>query len=114
MVSSPSSVVVETVMVETVEDEAVVVEVVSEAMASVAVDVVAPEVVTEAVPAVTLPRRRPRGRVSATCGGDEDWVVAQALKQRTAVVADPVYNITCIISSQTHPGAPSVLTSRLL
>lgn len=100
-------------MVETVEDEAVVVEVASEATASVVVDVVAPEVVTVAVPAVTLPRRRPSGRVSATCGGDEDWVLAQALKQRTAAVADPVYNITCI-SSQIHPGAPSVRASRLL
>lgn len=100
-------------MVETVEDEAVVVEVASEATASVVVDVVAPEVVTVAVPAVTLPRRRPSGRVSATCGGDEDWVLAQALKQRTAAVADPVYNITCI-SSQIHPGAPSVRASRQL
>lgn len=59
-------------MVETVEDEAVAVEVVSEAMASVAVDVVAPEAVIVEVPAVTLLRRRPRGRVSATCGGKED------------------------------------------
>lgn len=100
-------------MVETVEDEAVVVEVASEATASVVVDVVAPEVVTVAVPAVTLPRRRPRGRVSATFGGDEDWVLAHALKQRTAIVADPVYNITCI-SSQIYPGAPSVRASRLL
>lgn len=99
-------------MAETVEDEAAVVEVASEATASVVVDVVAPEVVTVAVPAVTLPRRRPSGRVSATYGGDKDWVLAQALKQRTAV-ADPVYNITSI-SSQTHPGAPSVRPSRLL
>lgn len=112
-VSSLSSVVAGTVMVETVEDEAAVVEVASEATASVVVDVVAPEVVTVAAPAVTLPRRRPRGRVSVTCGGDEDWVSAQALKQRTTVVADPVYNITCI-SSQTPPGAPSVRASRLL
>lgn len=95
------------------EDEAVVVEVASVAMASVAADVVAPEAVTAAVPAVTLPRRRPRGRVSATYGGDEDWVVAQALKQRTAAAADPVYNITCV-SSQKHPGAPSVRTRGLL
>lgn len=99
-------------MVGTVEDAAAVVEVASEATASVVVDVVAPEVVTVAVPAVTLPRRRPRGRVSATYGGDEDWVLAQALQQRTAV-ADPVYNITSI-RSQIHPGAPSVRTSRLL
>lgn len=98
-------------MVETVEDEAVDVAVASEAMASVDVDAVAPEAVIVAVPAVTLPRRRPRGGANATYGGDEDWVVAQALKQRTAVVADPVYNITC---SQTQPGVSSVRTSRLL
>lgn len=59
-------------MVETVEDEAAVaVEVASVAMASVAADVAAPEAVIVAVPAVTLPRRRPRGRVSATFGGEE-------------------------------------------
>ena len=69
MASSLSNVVVETAMVETVEDGAVVVEAVSAAMASVAADVVDPEVVV--VPAATLPRRRLRGRVSATCGGDE-------------------------------------------
>lgn len=57
-------------MVETVEDAAVAVEVVSVAMASVVVDVVAPEADIVEVPAVTLPRRRPRGRVSATCGGE--------------------------------------------
>lgn len=39
--------------------------------------------------------------------------MVQALRQRTAAAIDPVYNITCI-SSQTHPGAPSVRTSGLL
>ena len=107
-VSSLSSAVVETVV-----DVAVVVEVAFEAMASVAADVVAPEAVTVAVPAVTLPRRRPRGRVSATCGGDEDLVVAQAFQHRTATVAHPLYSITCI-SSQTHPGARSVRTRGIL
>lgn len=97
-------------MVETVEDVDVAVEVVSEAMASVAVDAVAPEATTGAAPAVMLPRRRPRGRVSATCGGDEDRAKVQVLKQQTIAIAVPVYNIICI-SSQTHPGAPNVQTS---
>lgn len=110
-VSNLSSVVVETAMVETAEDEVVAVEAASVAMASVAVDVVAPG--AGAAPAVMLPRRRPRGRASATCGGDEDWVMVQALKRRTVAIAVPVYNITCI-SSQTYPGAPSVRTSMLL
>lgn len=57
-------------MVETAEDEAVVVEVASVAMASAAAAEADPEVV--AVPAATPPKRRPRWRASATCGGDED------------------------------------------
>lgn len=69
-VSSLSSAVVETATVETAEDEAVVVAAASVAMASAAADVAEAEVV--AVPAATLPRRRPRGGASVTCGGGED------------------------------------------
>ncbi|KAL1858149.1 hypothetical protein Daus18300_010030 [Diaporthe australafricana] len=78
--SPESSVVVETAMVETADHADVVVEVVSEAMASVVVDAVAPEATTGAALAVMLPKRRPRGRVSATCGGDEDRAEIQVLK----------------------------------
>lgn len=76
----------------TAEDEAAVVEAASVATASVAAD--AAEAEGGAVPAATPPKRRLRGRASATCGGDEDQVVIHLLRQRIAIAADPVYNIT--------------------
>lgn len=60
---------VETATVVTAEDAAVAVEAASVVMASVAADVAERE--DGVVPAATPPRRRPRGRASATCGGDE-------------------------------------------
>lgn len=69
MVSSLSSAVVETATVVTAEDAAVAVEAASVVMASVAADVAEGE--AGVVPAATPPKRRPRGRASATCGGGE-------------------------------------------